>query len=426
MPAKKKKTNLTAKRINAIKTPKTGQSITWDAEVQGLGVRVTAGGAKSFIIERWFEGSCLRRTIGATANWKLDDVRQEARRLHRLMDQGVKPPTTGGGSAKTKVSEVWSEYLAAHVHRWGDRHMRDNRYLARAPRDDKPGGILWPLLQKKLGDVDADTLIKWAKGALNAPSKSKNSRGRHTALRQGLMRFRALWRWAYERNEYQDVMNPPEMFSHSDLKALKPKVHPRHDVLEKEQLASWFGAVGKIKNPAISAYLQILLLTGARRNELSKLKWADVDFQWKSIHLHDKIEADGRTIPLTPYVEHLITRLSENNEWVFSSTRSEGGHIIEPRIAHKRALADACLSPNLSIHGLRRSFSTLSEWIEMPSGITAQIMGHKPSATAEKHYKERPLGLLAQWHRKLEVWMLSEGGIDFDAEAAATGIRVVK
>ena len=38
---------------------------------------------------------------------------------------------------------------------------------------------------------------------------------------------------------------------------------------------------------------------------------------------------------------------------------------------------------HLTLHGLRRSFKSLSEWVEVPVGVVAQIMGHKPSATAE-------------------------------------------
>jgi integrase len=41
--------------------------------------------------------------------------------------------------------------------------------------------------------------------------------------------------------------------------------------------------------------------------------------------------------------------------------------------------------PDLTLNGLRRSFGTLSEWLECPAGVVAQIMGHKPSAIAEKH-----------------------------------------
>ena len=79
----------------------------------------------------------------------------------------------------------------------------------------------------------------------------------------------------------------------------------------------------KIGNPVIAAYLQGLLLTGARRNELAALRWQDVDFQWKSLTIRDKVEGE-RTIPLTPYLEHLIASLPRRNEFVFSSPRCIG------------------------------------------------------------------------------------------------------
>ena len=81
--------------------------------------------------------------------------------------------------------------------------------------------------------------------------------------------------------------------------------------------------------------------------------------------------------------------------------------------------------PALSIHGLRRSFGTLAEWVECPAGVSAQIMGHKPSATAEKHYRVRPLDLLRMWHTKIEGWILEQAGIDQPAEDARPGFRVI-
>jgi intergrase/recombinase len=44
-------------------------------------------------------------------------------------------------------------------------------------------------------------------------------------------------------------------------------------------------------------------------------------------------------------------------------------------------------------------------------GVVAQIQGHKPSATAEKHYRQRPLDLLRLWHTKIEGWILEQAGI---------------
>ena len=60
-------------------------------------------------------------------------------------------------------------------------------------------------------------------------------------------------------------------------------------------------------------------------------------------------------------------------EYVFSSLTAKSGRLEEPRNPHNKALAAAAL-PALSLHGLRRSFGTLSEWVEVPAGIVAQII----------------------------------------------------
>lgn len=57
--------------------------------------------------------------------------------------------------------------------------------------------------------------------------------------------------------------------------------------------------------------------------------------------------------------------------------------------------------------------------------MVAQIQGHKPSATVEKHYKVRPLELLRAHHEKIEAWILEQAGIVFDAMTGAEGLRVV-
>ncbi|ERP95410.1 hypothetical protein Q666_06635 [Marinobacter sp. ES-1] len=166
------------------------------------------------------------------------------------------------------------------------------------------------------------------------------------------------------------------------------------------------------------------MLTGARRGELATLKWSDVDTRWGSLAIHDKVEGE-RVIPLTPYVAFLIDSLPRRNEWVFSSPTAKSGHLMEPRAQHTRALKVAGIE-GLTLHGLRRSFGTLSEWVEVPAGIVAQIQGHKPSATVEKHYRQRPLDLLKQWHTKIETWVLEQAGITFEPPVAGQRLRAVK
>lgn len=75
--------------------------------------------------------------------------------------------------------------------------------------------------------------------------------------------------------------------------------------------------------------------------------------------------------------------------------RSKSGRLADPGKIHRRACASAGLD-GLTLHGLRRSFASLTEWLEVPEGATAQIQGHKSSATREMHYKVRPLDLLKE------------------------------
>lgn len=78
-------------------------------------------------------------------------------------------------------------------------------------------------------------------------------------------------------------------------------------------------------------------------------------------------------------------QLPRRNSFVFSSLKAASGRITDPNAALSEVIAKAGL-PHMSVHGLRRSFGTLSEWVEVPLGIVAQIEGRSASSIVEKHY----------------------------------------
>lgn len=142
--------------------------------------------------------------------------------------------------------------------------------------------------------------------------------------------------------------------------------------------------------------------------------------KWKGLTIRDKVEGE-RVIPLTPYVAQLLAVLPRVNAWVFASPSHDEDMqdkaMSTPHKHHERACAVAGLE-GLTLHGLRRSFKSLTEWVEIPVGVVAQIMGHKPSATAEKHYTVRPLDLLRLHHEKIEAWILEQAGVPMNAMSA--------
>mgnify|MGYP000334764803 CR=1 FL=1 len=430
---------LTPDRIRRFSCPADAkQSFLWDTDAPRLAVRVTTG-AKSFIFEAKLNRQTVRVTIGDVRAWNLDDARAEARRLQTLIDQGIDPrqekaDKLAAVEAKREEErrvealalEAWNAYIEARKARWSEPHIRDHENVSKEggeprTRGRRKGesavtlpGALRPLLLLPLARIDADRVRVWLE-------EEAARRPTHARLAFGLLR--AFLNWCSDRPEYRDQIHADACTPRAARESL-PKKAAKDDCLQREQLATWFEQVRQIPNPVISAYLQTLLLTGPRREELSGLRWEDVDFQWKSLTIKDKVEG-LRTIPLTPYVAALLAALPRRNEWVFSSLTAADGRLQEPRIAHNKALIAAGL-PALSLHGLRRSFGTLSEWVECPVGVVAQIQGHKPSATAEKHYRRRPLDLLRMWHVKIEGWILEQAGIEQPAEGAATGLRAIK
>ncbi len=271
---------------------------------------------------------------------------------------------------------------------------------ARSAKLTEPGPLS-VFANTRLVDLTQTTIEEWAKiEGGNRPSSA----------RLALRLLSGFFTWCAEQKAFKELVANHVANSKKARESLgSPK--KRNDVLSREQLPAWFAAVRQIGNPVASAYLQILLIIGARRRELSGLRWADVDFQWNSVKLADKVE-DFRMVPLTPYVKHLLAGLLRRSEWVFSSPTAAGGNLASPDAAHKPALVVAGL-PGLTLHGLRRSFASLSEREEVPAGIAAPLQGHAPQGVREQNYIRRLLDLLRMRHIKIEAWILEQAGITF-------------
>ncbi len=430
------KVKFTAGKVEGFECePEKVQSFLWDAVSPGLGLRATSSGAKSYIFQGKLDGKAIRITIGDPRTWSIAEAQTEARRLKVLIDDNkdprlVRQDETAEREAKQAeikrqgltFGDAWPEYLKANKAKWSDLHYHDHLKLSGKGGEPRKrssklttAGPLALLMPLQLPELTSDRIAVWLQ---------KESAKRPTSAAQSYRLLRAFIRWADGEKEYSGLI-PSEAYSARKVRDAVPKTQAKkNDCLQREQLPVWFESVRKIPNPVISAYLQALLLTGARREEMAALKWDDVDFQWRSLTIRDKVEGK-RIIPLPPYLASQLSMLPRRNQWVFSSPTAADGKIAEPRIAHNDALTAAGL-PHVTLHGLRRSFGTLCEWVEMPAGISAQIMGHKPSALAEKHYRERPLDLLRMWHDKVEAWMLEQAGIKFDAEQANQGLRIAK
>ncbi len=436
---------LTAGRVDAFTCPAgKSQAFLWDTEAPALALRVTPTGRKTYVFESRLHGDTIRVTIGTAADWPIEKARGEAQRLKVLVDSGTDPreierqqqaaqaADKAAAAAKLKadktaaltVGEVWGDYIEKRRPFWGELHYRDHIDKAKAgglPSGRRGGGKqltkpgpLAALMPLALKDLDQATIERWA---------ADEGKTRPSSARLAWRLLTVFLTWCAEQPEYAALLPDKNPAKTKKAREALGKPGTKTDVLQREQLAAWFAAVQQIQNPVIAACLQMMLLTGARPGEVLALRWEDVNTQWKGISIRDKVEGT-REIPATPYILHLLAALPRRNEWVFSSPTSASGCLTEPNNPHTRACKAAGLE-GLTLHGLRRSFASLTEWLEVPAGVVAQIQGHKPSATAEKHYKVRPLELLRVHHERIEAWILEQAGIAFDAQAEPGKLRVV-
>lgn len=411
--------------------PGKDQAFLRDALAPGLRVRVSAHGAKTFVFERKVGSKTIRRALGDVRTLSIEDARDTARRAYTAVGNGEDTftrPTEGvsaGVHSSTTVGTAWAAYCADRKATWGDRHRADHDKMAsaggkKAKRGTKGVGVTKPgvlhaLMAVPLADLTPQRVEAWA---------ASEAKTRATQARLGARMLNAFVCWCEDHPDYKGLVpqGSATVKTRRTREALgKAKV--KSDALLREQLPAWFAAVRKLDNPAAAACLQVVLLTGARPNEVRDLKWSDIDWAWQGLSIRDKVEGD-RIIPLTPYVASLVSALPRRNEWVFSSVDSKSGQITQPNHQHDKVCKVAGIKP-VTLHGLRRSFKSLTEWLDMPAGVVAQLMGHKPSATAEKHYTVRPLDLLRLHHEKIEAWILEQGNVPFVRQDTVRRLKAV-
>jgi integrase len=413
-----------------------------DSDKKGLRLRVTRAGGKHWQFETRIKGKLFSRSLGEWPTLSLKQARDMAHELRGLTETGKDPRELERKQAEAEraeqqrqqaarlaaaaqsltVGEVWPRYLKE-----GRPKRKDSwkpGYLASLNVMSSPGGVpkkrgqgvtrpgaIYPLLALALVEVTEDALKVWF------DRESRTSK--HQAAR-ALMMFRGFLRWCAGQPEYKKLIDRDAGRAPAILDSL-PATKRRVDALEAEQLRGWWLGVEQLGNRTASAYLRTLLLTGARREEIAAMRWTDIDFVWRKVTIADKVE-QTRTIPLGPYLAQMLAALPRVGPYVFASA-SASGRIEDVRNSHARALAAAGIG-HLTIHGLRRSFALLGEASGAPAGAIAQIMGHRPSATAEG-YKPRTLDALRPFLRRIEEHILNVAGVQWVELAEPGRLRAV-
>jgi integrase len=210
--------------------------------------------------------------------------------------------------------------------------------------------------------------------------------------------LRAAWNYGRKYGQIPRQLENP--FAGIELN----KERVRQTILEPHQFPKFAKALDAITNPFARAYLWLLFYTGARRTELLRLQWSDVELlparrgqpRAGSILLRHTKGSEPRRVALSaPAVEILEALPRTDNQYVFAGTRQ--GVAVEPEDHWRRARKQAGL-PELRMHDLRRSFGS---WLGA-SGVAPKLigtaLGHKTDITSRVYVQ---LGEAANIKRQL-------------------------
>ena len=188
----------------------------------------------------------------------------------------------------------------------------------------------------------------------------------------------------YATSEYENEQGDP-LFMDNPIKRISHtqawyRVDRRRSIIKTHELPAWFAAVLALadvggKSAIVSDYLQLLILTGLRREEAATLKWSDIDLQAKNLTVRDPKNHEPHELPLSDYLFDLLSRrqAARTNEYVFPGA-GKMGHLVAARDITRRVI-EASGVPFM-LHDLRRSFITVAESLDISGYALKRLLNH--------------------------------------------------
>jgi integrase len=343
--------------------------IHWDADIKGLGLRVTRKGAKSWVLVYRAAGTQRCLTIGTHRDpWRVAAVRKEALRLKVLIDQGRDPMGERHLSRTApRVNDL--------IERWREEHAPKNR--ASSTRENERLIAQWikpELGTKRVADVtfeDVDKLHRKISQKQGTPYRAN----RVVALLSKMFSLALKWRMTR---------------THPCKGIERNREQPRATYLEPDQLERLLAALDDHPNKAAANAIRLLVLTGARSAEVFSASWKQFDLKadgtWTKPAAGTKGDKEHR-VPLSPEALELLAEIRKTTSSVF----------VFPGLRTVRhdwaAICKVAGIEGIRVHDLRHSFASFlaSSGLSLP--IIGALLGHTQAQTTMRyaHLLDGPL-----------------------------------
>jgi integrase len=356
------KLKLTTRVIDKLHAPDPSgkQQLYWDTELIGFAVCVSGTtNSRNFVCQRDINGHSRRVTIGACNVLSLTQARRRAQGVLADFYQGKDPKAPANGLT---LRAALANYLTA------------NRRLRPKSIEDYQRNVslyLTAWLDKPLAQITPAMVIeKHAKIAATVKAKGRYD---GSATANGAMRtLRTVWNYAAESDTGLPA-NPVRSMRRSWYPVPRRERHVKAD-----ELRGFLRAIRALPNPIHADYLELLLLTGLRRQEAAALEWSDVDMGARVIRIPAVRAKSGKRLdlPMSDLVYELLARRRAlgNMRFVFPSDSSATGHIVEPKTSLE-LVARTC-GVEVSCHDLRRTFITCAESADISPIALKALVNH--------------------------------------------------
>ena len=392
-----RKARISKRTVDATPVPPEGEEARlWDTDLKGFFLRVYPTGRRVYALK--YRLGPLQRiyTVGVHGSpYTPETARDAAEKALRRVADGEDPATE-----KKEAREALT--VAALI----DRYLTDGpatKPAKRASTWENDGSNLnrhvRPLLGRKVANsvtkADAARAVRdITDGKTAKDEKSEKKRGRirvrggEGVARRTLTTTAAMFAWGIEHGLV--AANP-----FAAVKLAAPPVRERF--LSRNEAGRLLDALTAMEaagglGQAVGDAIRLLLLTGARKTEITGLRWSEVDVERKRLVLPpERTKAGGRTgerhITLSPPALQTLARRrpakAKPDDFVFPSARGDG-HVVGIRRPFVKACAVAEIA-GVRIHDLRHSFASFAVADGASLFLVSKLLGHASSRTAERY-----------------------------------------
>jgi len=385
-----KLTEKAMKKLRSEGTDKQGGLQVRDSMRQGFGCTVYPTGRIVF----WCRyGPRHRRRWHRIGEWgkiTLTDAKEEAKDILAQADLGEDPVLEMRRDRQIPLFKDWvADYLKG-VQERKKRPEEDERYLGRAverwgplPLDEITSSDVEAAMQDQLESVRAkleEAEAKHAEKEKRDPQPLPETAGRATANRY-LASVAACLQLAWRRAIIRE--NPA-----ARVRAFR-EADARSRVLTDKEMAKVLEALEAEGDPFVRAAFKLLIETGARRSEVLRAKWDDIDLEQGLWRIPSTKAGRPQVQPLLDSTIALLTGLDRTT----SPFVIAGRFPDRPRADLKKAwerIREAAGIPDVRIHDLRRTFGLK---VAKTAGLHAasKLLRHTTVRETERVYA--PLGI---------------------------------